>query len=581
MVARRGTEASRSTQGFWSIIGLLGLGGALFLGGLSSVQAGDLKRYVMVVKDPSLYTRTQQQLALQSRQNLGMVKFAGAQGIVQPFGNVDVEVAHSLNHIRSFVIETSDEAQIAALQKTNMGIAVEPEFFYPAPAPVAGFTLTRPWDYVAGFGAAPLGLPVVGPATPWGIGSVKAPQAWSQGEVGLRARVLVLDTGIDRDHPALRDNFEIGKNFVGDFNLPYDVADQVGHGTHVAGTIAAVANANGFVGVAPQARILMGRVCSDMGCSNIAVARGIDWGIEKKVDVISMSLGGPKPSQVQQVAVEAAEAAGIVVVAASGNDGKAAVSFPAAHPTVVAVGAIDSQLKKAKFSNWGPELDVVAPGVSVVSSVPMGTGREPVTSMMIAGQQEQNLAAAVFEGSADVPREIQGNLVHAGLGKPEDVKSTKLQGQFALIKRGEIPFVDKVKNAMGAGASGVIFYNNEPGLGSAALTDDGSKLAIPVLMIENTPGEVAAKALKAGNAVSMKLQVRVTDYANFNGTSMATPHVAGVLALIRSANKTLKPAQVRELIKQNVTPLELIPENQLGAGLINAEKAVATAQKSR
>ncbi len=157
----------------------------------------------------------------------------------------------------------------------------------------------------------------------------------------------------------------------------------------------------GFTGVAPQAKILMGRVCSEQGCSNVAIAQGINWGITEKVDVISMSLGGMWSTPAERDAVLKADKAGVTVVAASGNNGSGKVSFPAALPSVIAVGAIDNTLKKADFSQYGPELAVVAPGVAVVSSVPQGTGREASVEISMDNKAAK-VNASTFQGAKEI-----------------------------------------------------------------------------------------------------------------------------------------------------------------------------------
>ena len=245
-------------------------------------------------------------------------------------------------------------------------------------------------------------------------------------------------------------NFEQGRNFfeteTGEVNAA-DFIDKEGHGTHVSGTIAASYNAKtGFTGVAPKAKILMGRVCGKEGCSNIAISEGINWGIEQHVDVISMSLGGPVGSLTHETAVKNAEAAGVVVVAASGNDGTGQVSFPAAYNDVYAVGAIDINLKKTSFSQWGPELDIVAPGSAVISSVPRGSGRDSIVNISYPGIKRE-IKSAAFSGTKLVSKAVTKQLVVAGLGKPEDFSKIKVKGKFALISRGEIKFSEKVKNA--------------------------------------------------------------------------------------------------------------------------------------
>ncbi|MFN3454829.1 MAG: S8 family serine peptidase, partial [Pseudobdellovibrio sp.] len=346
---------------------------------------------------------------------------------------------------------------------------------------------------------------------------------------------------------------------------------------HVAGTIAASYNAeNGFTGVAPLAKILMGRVCGGLGCSNIAVAEGIDWGIDEKVDVISMSLGGPYSSSVERYAVADAEKAGVIVVAASGNSGIGRVSFPAALPTAIAVGAVDSSIVKTSFSQWGPELDIVAPGASVVSSVPQGTGRGSHVELVVNGVRAQ-VKSSAFSGTKIFSTPRVGDLVAAGLGKKEDLAKVNVAGKIALISRGEITFAEKVGNALKANAIGVVIYNNADGLMSGSLTEDGSELDAAVVMIEKTAGESLLAALNNGATASAEISTSVSDYASFDGTSMATPHVSGVIALMKSANKKLTPIQVRNIIKATAIPLAPNTQNEYGAGLIQADKAVEAA----
>jgi len=487
----------------------------------------------------------------------------------------EVEVREELSNVNSLIIDLSDPALAIALERLPGVTAVEKEVIYPGPKPINGYRLTKPWDlnlFYLGTEILQARRGQVGAKTPYGVNLVRAPQAWAQAKYGAGTRVLVLDTGIDRDHPALGPNFEKGRDFVNDGNTPYPEADQVGHGTHVAGTVAAAFAADGFVGVAPEAKILAGRVCNQ-GCSNIAVASGINWGIEEKVDIISMSLGGPFATRGEKIAIDAAEAAGIIVVAASGNDGKKRVSFPAAFPTVIAVGAVDSKPVKADFSNWGPELDVVAPGVGIISTVPIGTGKDTVVRVSSNGQT-QEVESNGFAGSPDVLQALEQEVVYCKLGKPEDFNGLHLGGKFALIQRGEISFGDKARNAIAAGARGVIIFNNAPGLIQGAVTQDGSILVIPVVMITKEVGEALRNLVNAGGQPRVSIQTVKTDFSPFDGTSMAAPHVAGVLALMKSANPRALPARFREVIKATATPIDPNTDNQVGAGLVNAQAAV-------
>ena len=504
--------------------------------------------------------------------------------------NVGFKIQRSLNNLNAVIIKADSVQALASLKNHPEVASVEAEVFYPSPKPIFGFKPARVihtqavkpqlWNNIVSPQGSSTPVLTVGPKTPWGILAVQAGAAWAESSAGANARVLVLDTGIDEGHQDIKANFEKGKNFYeGDSGVvdPLDYKDQEGHGTHTSGTIAASYNeATGFTGVAPKAKLLMGRVCGTLGCSNIAVAEGIDWGIQEKVDVISMSLGGPFGSSAEQQAVQNAENAGVVVVAASGNGGNNAVSFPAAFPTVVAVGAIDSTLKKTSFSQYGPELAVVAPGAAVVSTVPRGSGRESHVSLSIAGIKHAALSSA-FSGTKLVPTPIENTLVFAGLGKPEDFAKINVQGKFALVSRGEIKFGDKIKNAIDGKAAGIVIFNNASGLLQGAATQDGTEIDFPVVMIEQAEGQALVAALTKGDVTKAEVSTTPADYAMFDGTSMATPHVAGVVALIRSANKKLTPAQIKTLLMSTATPLGPNTANEYGAGLVQADKAVHAA----
>ncbi len=536
---------------------------------LAGVQA-KAERYLIFFNESEPQAKVETYLSKKQYQNMRGGAFLASAP--------EVKVQGSFKHIKAIEINTNSEQNIQALSSLPGVAFIEKEFFHPKPVPVNGFKLTQPWDLSLSYLPGPFGLGV-GQKTPYGISLVKAPQAWKPGKQGHGSRVVILDTGIDKNHPSLKANFEKGRNFVGDQNSPYPEADGEGHGTHVAGTIAGVLDAEGFTGVAPMATILSGRVCGPEGCSNISVAEGINWGVEEKADVISMSLGGAFASLSERLAIEAAEKAGIVVVAASGNDGKPKIGYPASFPTVIAVGAINSKSEKAEFSNWGKELDVVAPGVGVVSSVPMGSGKESIVK--VGGNELIQVTSVTFEGAPNVPQGLEGELVHAGLGKPDDFKNINVIGKMALISRGEIAFSEKAKNAITAGAKAVVIYNNAPGLIHGTLSQDGSILSVPVFMIEqNTAQAILTQLIDKGLVARAFLQTIATDYAPFDGTSMACPHVSGVVALMKAANKKVTPAQVRQVLSETSTPLSSEnSQNQWGKGLVNAEKAVEQAAK--
>lgn len=516
--------------------------------------------------------------------------FAAMQSYLNLESNSGLKLQKSLKFLNAVVLKSNSPAALASLGNHPEVALVEAEKIIPLPKPIHGFKPARVIqtqrvnnEFGTHFqfaGSTETPIFAHGEKTPWGIEAVKAGEAWAGSAAGANARVLVLDTGIDSEHEELQPNFEKGMNFSEDDMGHVDekaFADKEGHGSHCSGTIAGAYNAEtGFTGVAPKAHLLMGRVCSEEGCSNIAVAEGINWGVSEKVDVISMSLGGSMPTSAERLAVAAADKAGVVVVAASGNDGTATVSYPAAFPTVIAVGALDSSLKKGNFSQWGPELDVIAPGVSVVSTVPRGTGRDSLVNLVVNGVSK-TVKSAAFSGTKINPTVISKSLVAVGLGKTEDFAKVDVAGKFALISRGELKFVEKVNNAIAAKAAGIILYNNTIGLMQGVATEDGSEVDMPVIMIEQAEGQALVDALGKGTEATAEVSTSPSDYAMFDGTSMATPHVAGVVALIKSANKKLTPAQVRMILATTSMALGPNTQNEYGKGLVQADKAVAAA----
>jgi subtilisin family serine protease len=200
--------------------------------------------------------------------------------------------------------------------------------------------------------------------TPWGIDRVKAPEAWSTTR-GEGVKLVVIDTGIDRTHPDLAGNLKGGWNTItktGDFN------DDNGHGSHCAGTIAGIDNDLGVVGVAPNVDLYGVKVLNAQGSGSFSdVIAGMQWAIDNKMEVASMSLGASQGNQALADAVAAMKKAGVILVAAAGNSGKA-VGFPAAYPGAIAVAASNSDNMLASFSSRGPQVAVIAPGVGVKST---------------------------------------------------------------------------------------------------------------------------------------------------------------------------------------------------------------------
>ncbi len=238
---------------------------------------------------------------------------------------------------------------------------------------------------------------------PIGVSQIKAPPAWGCSR-GRGIKVAVLDTGIDSGHPDLAANVKGTVSFVpGESPM-----DGNSHGTHCAGTIGAVINGAGVVGVAPEAWLYGVKVLANSGAGQYSwIIAGINWAIQNKMQIVSMSLGGGGAPAALEAVCNAAFNAGVLLVAAAGNAGPnmGTVGFPGKYKNVVAVSAIDANNVIATFSSRGPEVEICAPGVQVLSTIPGGGyGNKSGTSMAcphVAG------AAAVVWGAHRFATNVQ------------------------------------------------------------------------------------------------------------------------------------------------------------------------------
>lgn len=203
----------------------------------------------------------------------------------------------------------------------------------------------------------------------WGVTATQATYAWHHGYTGKGVKVAVLDTGIDSDHDDLV--LAGGVSFV-DYTVSYD--DDNGHGTNVAGIIGAQNNDIGVVGMAPFAKLYAIKVLDATGTGYLSdLIAGIDWSIENNMDIINLSLNTTIDSPALHRAVDEAYRSGLLVVAAAGNSGNEegtgdTMQYPAKYNSVISVGAVDVDNKRAKFSATGERLELVAPGVDVLST---------------------------------------------------------------------------------------------------------------------------------------------------------------------------------------------------------------------
>lgn len=212
-------------------------------------------------------------------------------------------------------------------------------------------------------------------SVPWGISKVGADVSWGV-STGAGVDVAVVDTGIDPAHPDLTANLKGGENFVWNRGKvdPAKWADDNGHGTHVAGTIAAANNAIGVVGVAPNANLWAVKVLDKNGSGYTStVIAGIEWAVNHGINIVNMSLGSASGTTALETAVNNAYAAGVLLVAAAGNSGDCNlltdnVGYPAKYDSVVAVAATASDDSHPCWSSDGPKAELSAPGAGVLST---------------------------------------------------------------------------------------------------------------------------------------------------------------------------------------------------------------------
>ena len=348
-------------------------------------------------------------------------------------GDTDQEVSISIVDVPAGQVLATGESSVLEIAQKRFGriVSIEPDVrikwiesaqvsFQAAPMPsfegvMAGLTISKAGSFVQNPMASQLAAQRK--EETWGINRVHAPSAWSNTQ-GKGVKVAVIDTGIDSSHPDLSGSVDGGYSAITKTENPSDYQDDNGHGSHVAGTIAAHRDGKGVVGVAPKARLYAVKVLNADGSGSLAdIIDGIVWAAKNKMDVANMSLGGPESSEALKKAIRFARGSGVVIVAAAGNSGEA-VGFPAAYEDTIAVAASDSDDKLAGFSSRGPEVDFIAPGVDVLS-VKMGGGFASHSGTSMAAPHVAGLAAlAVSQG-------------YVGLSGPD--------GVFAQLKKAAAP----------------------------------------------------------------------------------------------------------------------------------------------
>lgn len=231
----------------------------------------------------------------------------------------------------------------------------------------------------------------------WALSKINVFRLWQITTVKEDVLVAILDTGIDPNHQDLDGLIAAEANFT-DTSSP---ADSYGHGTHVAGIIAAKSDGTGIVGVAPGCRLLNVKVADDIGrCQASALAEGITWAVNNGASVINISLEIKEPSPQLEEAVNYAWSRGTIIIAAAGNNGSQSPVYPAYYKNCVAVAGINQDDDLAPLSNYGDWVDVAAPGFDIYSTLPNnGYGYKTGTSFATA--YVSGIAALLFNVVTD------------------------------------------------------------------------------------------------------------------------------------------------------------------------------------
>ena len=260
---------------------------------------------------------------------------------------------------------------------------------------------------------------------PYGVSMIQAKSMWDIAKRGKDIKIAVIDSGCDINHESLKDSIIGIRNFTDEDNKNPDIVkDRIGHGTHVVGTIVAKDNKkNNPIGVAPEAKIYVLKAIDSTGTGKISwIISAIQYAINKKVDIISMSLGTAKNDEKLERIIKEAIKKNILVVCAAGNEGNNNIeeyqySYPAAYTDVISVGAVDKKGEPAEFSNSNLVIDVVAPGVDIISTYPDNSYASLSGTSMATPHVAGSLALIKNWAKSEFKRELTEEELYAQLIK--------------------------------------------------------------------------------------------------------------------------------------------------------------------
>jgi subtilisin family serine protease len=410
-----------------------------------------------------------------------------------------------------------------------------------------------------------------GEVLPYGIQMVQADRVSSPNPGAVT--LCIIDSGYSQQHVDLKD----GVGFTTTSGTGTWNRDSCGHGSHVAGTIAAISgNAAGVVGANPGVSLHIVKVfgndslVEDGSCSwtySSTLVAALNSCRNAGADVVSMSLGGGARSRTEENAFNSADKAGVLSIAAAGNAGNNTTSYPAGYASVMSVAAVDANEAKASFSQANRDVEIAAPGVSVLSTTPWLDDN----TLAAAGT---TWSGGRIEGAAR--GSVSGALVNGGRCTSS---SAAWAGKVVLCERGDISFADKVSNVQAGGGVAAAVYNlaaSDPTCGVYSGTlGTGVTSPVRAITLSCSDGSAAVAAAGANGTVSSAFLAPNSGYEAWDGTSMATPHVSAVAALVWSCNLNKTNEQVRNALTASARDKGTAGrDNSYGYGIVQAVGAV-------
>ena len=417
---------------------------------------------------------------------------------------------------------------------------------------------------------------------PWGIAQTQSDQLTDAD--GANMTVCIIDSGYERVNPDLNANNASGTNNSGTSNWYQNGGS---HGTHVAGTIAGVNNSEGVVGIMPNTNVNLHivKVFNEAGWGYVGeLSDAVDTCVNNGAKVVNMSLGGAGSSVTEKNALQAAADTGVLLIAASGNDGDASLSYPASYDVVMAVGALDSNNQHAEFSQYTSQVEVSAPGEAILSTV-AGDGRLGYITVGSTTYGNDNVVPQthyIQSGGNYVVSNVDGSangVLASCTISGSSYSCTNVNGNICLAERNDnqkgsnYPEINPAKACADAGASAVIVYSDStrPGLQNPFLVDANTDVTVPTVSVSRTLGQQLMGQLGTNASLTVNGS---QDYAYYNGTSMATPHVTGVAALVWSNNPDCTADEVRSALKSTAVDLDVAGrDDKTGFGLVQAKAA--------